>query len=142
MRNSNGNIFSFIPHVCYFLYHPRIAASEDRSLTTLSSTQMRGRKHNHKNIPAPFYQSSVTPPLPSVKTIKNLRKFKHARHFYIDRGLCIFLVQVFKTVSISFNNSELVRTLYSVGQYFIVEAIIHHYYCMLVKSFKGVTSRV
>ena len=34
LRNSNGNTFSFIPHVCYFSYHPWIAASEGRSLTT------------------------------------------------------------------------------------------------------------
>ena len=32
--NSNGNTFSFIPDVCYFSYHPWIAASEGRSLTT------------------------------------------------------------------------------------------------------------
>ena len=62
--------------------------------------------------------SSVTPPLPSVKSIKNLRsirKFKYARHLYIDRGLCTFYIQIFKTVSNSFNNSELVRTLHSVA---------------------------
>ena len=34
LRNSNGNTFSFIPQICYFLYHPWIAASKGRSLTT------------------------------------------------------------------------------------------------------------
>ena len=34
MLNSNGNTFSFIPRVCYFSYHPWIAASEGRSLAT------------------------------------------------------------------------------------------------------------
>ena len=37
------------------------------------------------------------------------------RDNYIDRGCCIFLMQMLKTVSISFINCELVRTLYSVG---------------------------
>ena len=57
LRNSNGNSFSFIPHVCYFSYHPSITASEAQSLTALFSTKMRGRKHSHKNIniSVPFY---------------------------------------------------------------------------------------
>ena len=33
LHNLNGNTFSFIPHVCYFSYHPWIAASEGQSLT-------------------------------------------------------------------------------------------------------------
>ena len=33
-KNSNGNIFIFIPHLCYFSYHPWIAASDGRSLST------------------------------------------------------------------------------------------------------------
>ena len=44
LRSSNGNTFSFILHVCYYLYLPWIAAAEGRSLTTLFSTKMRGRK--------------------------------------------------------------------------------------------------
>ena len=54
MGNSNGNTLSFIPHVSYFSYHPWIAASEGRSLTT--------QEHQH---PCPilleFFYSS--PPL-------------------------------------------------------------------------------
>ena len=46
LANSNGNTFSFIPHVCYFSYHPSIAASEARNLTAPFSTKMRGRKHS------------------------------------------------------------------------------------------------
>ena len=49
-------MLSIIPHVCYFSYHPSIAASEARSLTTLFSTKMRGRKHSHKNINIPVFQ--------------------------------------------------------------------------------------
>ena len=49
------------------------------------------------------------------KTLRSIRKLKSTWHFYIDWGLCIFLVQILKTISILFINSELVRTLYSVG---------------------------
>ena len=44
MANSNGNIFSFIPRVCYFSYHPSIAAYKTRSLTLLVSTKIREEK--------------------------------------------------------------------------------------------------
>ena len=37
------------------------------------------------------------------------------RDTYIEPELCIFLVQMFKIVSISLINFELVRTFYSVG---------------------------
>ena len=53
---SNGNTFSFIPHVCYFSYHLSIAASEAWNLTTLFATKMRGRKHSNKNINIPVFQ--------------------------------------------------------------------------------------
>ena len=43
-QNCDGNTFSFILHVCYFSYHPSIAGSEARSLTTLFSTKMRGEE--------------------------------------------------------------------------------------------------
>ena len=56
MRNSNETSFSFISHVCYFSYHPSIAASEARSSITLFSTKMRGRKHSRKNINIPVFQ--------------------------------------------------------------------------------------
>ena len=49
-QNCDGNTFSFILHVCYFSYHPSIAGSEARSLTTLFFTKMRGKKHSYKNI--------------------------------------------------------------------------------------------
>ena len=86
MRNSNRYTFSFIPHVCYFLYHVWIAASKDRIITSLFSTKMRGKEtqaQEHES-PAPCCWSFVTPaPLPSVKNIQNqqsIRKFKYARH--------------------------------------------------------------
>ena len=52
LRNSNGNTFSFIPHIRYFSYHLSIAASKTRSLTTLFSTKMRreetlSQEHKH-----------------------------------------------------------------------------------------------
>ena len=113
-------LFSFIPQVSYSLCHPWIAASEDGSFATLFSTQIRdgrggGDTATRSSTCLTHSVSSVTPPLPSVKSIKNLRsirKFKYARHLYIDRGLCTFYIQIFKTVSNSFNNSELVRTLH------------------------------
>ena len=52
----NGITFGFIPHLCYFSYHPSIAASEVRSLITFFFTKMRGRKHSHKNINIPVFQ--------------------------------------------------------------------------------------
>ena len=57
------------------------------------------------------------PWLLSVKTIKimmSITKLRHMRDTYIDQGICIFLIQMLKTVSISFINSELIRTLYLV----------------------------
>ena len=79
LHSMNGNTFSFIPCICYFPYHPCIPASEGWSLTT-----------QEINIPVPFYESSITPPLPSVKTIKKLRSieiFMHARHLHRQRAL-------------------------------------------------------
>ena len=43
IAKSNGNTFTFIPHVCYFSYHPSIAASETRSLITLFPAKNEGR---------------------------------------------------------------------------------------------------
>ena len=40
-RDSNGNTFSFIPHVCYFSYVSWIAASEGLSLASLFYTKMK-----------------------------------------------------------------------------------------------------
>ena len=48
LHYSNGNIFSFILHLCYFSYLPWIAASEGRSLITLFSTK-------NINLDLPFY---------------------------------------------------------------------------------------
>ena len=54
--------------------------------------------------------------LPLCKNHKKpeVDKISSMRNTYTDRGLCIFLVKMLKTVSISFINSKLVRTLYSV----------------------------
>ena len=116
LRNSHRKTSSFIHHLCYFSYLLWIAPSEGHSLTTLFSTKMRGRKqpqeHQH---PSPILLHFCHSSPASGKTILNLRslrKFKHARH--IDQRLCNFLLQMLKTVSILFINSELVTTLYSV----------------------------
>ena len=52
-------IFSFIPHVCYFSYHPWIVVSESRSLTT--------QEHQHPCLILLEFQHSSPS---SVKTIK------------------------------------------------------------------------
>ena len=112
LRSSNGNIFSVTPHISYFSYLPWIAASEGRS----SLAQIRDRKqpqeHQHSS-PILLEFCHYFPPLcKNHKKMRSIRKLKHARR--IDRGLCIFLVEMLKTVSISFINSKRVRTLYSV----------------------------
>ena len=86
MQNSTWNTFSFIPHVCYFSYHPWIAASEGQSLTT---------QENQHPCPTLLKLRHSSPPF--CKNHKNLRliwKFKQENH--IDRELCIFLVRCSK----------------------------------------------
>ena len=53
MRNSNWIAFSIIPHVCYFSYHPSIAASEAQSLTTLFSTKIREEETQSQELQHP-----------------------------------------------------------------------------------------
>ena len=77
--------------------------------------EVGGNSHKNINIPLPFCWSSVTPPLSSLKTIKNLlstRKFKHVRHLHWPRAL--YLPRADVQNIFWFINSELVRTLYSV----------------------------
>ena len=110
--NSNENTFSFIPHVCYFPCHPSIAASKSLSWTTLFSTKMRGGNTVTRTLTSlthSIWQPSLLPFF-LQKPWKNLRL--SMRDTYIDRGLCIFLMQMLKAVSISFINCELVWTLY------------------------------
>ena len=104
LRNSKGNTFTFIFHVLFFV-------------SPLDCCFRRLEFNNTRTKASPSLSFSIRvlslPPLPYIKTIKNLRpirKFTHARS-YIDRELCIFLVQMLKTVSIWFINYELVRTL-------------------------------
>ena len=44
--------------VCYFSYHPSIAASETRILTTLVSTKIRGEINSHKKVIIPLFQTA------------------------------------------------------------------------------------
>ena len=92
------------------------------------------QKHQHpRSILLEFRHSS--PPLPSVKTIENLRsirKFKHARHL-INLGFCIFRVQMLKQ-SLSRLLTGQNNLFEGLAFKYIVETIIPYYYCMLVKS--------
>ena len=89
-KSNRKDLVSFL--ICYFSYHSWIDAFEDPSLTTPFSTKMRGeetqpQEHQHT---CPFYKSSVTPPLPSIKTMKKprlIRKFKRARHLHWSRAV-------------------------------------------------------
>ena len=92
LRNSNGNNFSFIPHLCYFFISPLDCFFQRSEFDNTILYQNEGQRNSHKNIniPLSFYQSSITLPLPSVKTIKNLRsirKFKHVRQLYGPRAM-------------------------------------------------------
>ena len=101
LRNSNGNTFSFIPYVYYFSYHPWIAVYEDWSLNT----------QEHQN---PEFHHSP-PPLYKNHRKTEVDKKSSMQDTYTDQQLCIFLVQMLKTISISSITFELVRTLYSIG---------------------------
>ena len=117
--NTNGNSFSFMLHVCYFSYHPWIAVSEGESLTTLLSTKITGAGNTAARISKSLSNSLIVPSLSlsSVKTIKKLRLINKSgmRETDIHRRLCIFFVQLLKTVSILSISSELFRTLCLVG---------------------------
>ena len=107
-----------VSFLMYFIFHisPKLLLLEFNN-TLLYQNVGWGNCHKNINIPLPFYQSSVTPHLSSVKTTKiliSVRKFKHMRDTDIDWGLCILLVQMLKKVSISFINSEMAWTLYLV----------------------------
>ena len=93
---------------------------ENRSLKTLFSTQIRGeeKQPQEHQYPCPIlleFDHSSPRLCKNHKNLRSIRKLKHARHFYIDQGLCMFLIQMLIIVGISFINSELVKTLYSVG---------------------------
>ena len=109
LHDSNGNTFSFIPHVCYFKYHSWIAASEGRSLIT------QDLQH-----PCPILLEFCHSSRLLCKNQKKLEvneKNSGMRDSDTDLQLCIFLGQMFKIVRISFINSELVRTLYLAGYF-------------------------
>ena len=106
-----------MPHACYFSYHPSIAASEGGSLTT--------QEHKYPSpILIEFRHSS--PPF-----CKNPTKTRgqECETLALTEGFSIYLIQMLKTVSISFN------TLFGAVTFkFVVETVVHHY-CMLEKSF-------
>ena len=95
-------IFSFIPHVCYFSYHPWIAVSESRSLTT--------QEHQHPCLILLEFQHS---PPSSVKTIKT----------EVDKRI------------LACETLRLTLTFGGVTFKFVVQKIIHHCYCMLMRFF-------
>ena len=106
-KNSNGNTFSFILHVCYFPYHPWIAACEGRSLTKqehqLLSPILLEFRHSSLLLFKNHKKPEIDKKIQACETLK------------LKRDLCIFLVHLLKTVSILLINFELVRALYSVG---------------------------
>ena len=105
VNNSKGNAVSFIFH-----YHPSIAASEAQSLTTLLSTKTQSQQHQH---PCPILLQLHHSSLPFCKNHKQTLRLS-MQDTYIYWGLCIFLMRMLKTGSISFINCELVRTLHLV----------------------------
>ena len=96
-----------------FFILPSIASSEAWSLTTLFLPKMRGKETKSQEHHLCPILLEFHPPLPSVKTIKNL--VLSIQDTYIDQELCIFLIQLPETVSVLCNNCELVRTIYLVG---------------------------
>ena len=81
--NWNGNTFSFIPYVCYFLHHSSIAASEGRSLRTPFFTKMRGeetqlQEHQH---PCPILLEFCHSSPPFRKKPKK-SEVEHVRHLH------------------------------------------------------------
>ena len=131
MGNSNGNTFSFIPHVCYFSYHPWIAASKGRSLTT--------QEHQHPcAILLEFRHSS---PL-----CKNHKKTEVDKKIQACETLTLTESFVFSSCRCSKQSVSCLLTLNwsehfirGVSFKFVVETIIHHCYCINLIN-KGVIS--
>ena len=134
-------LFSFLMYVISHIT-PRLL------LLKFFPYQNEGGKDSHKkmNIPVPFYyQSSVTRPFLVSQNDKKpeVNKKLSMQDTYVEKRLCIFLVQMLRTVSISFINSKLVRMLYLEGLVSnIVKTVIHHYYCVPVKSFILINMRL
>ena len=126
LRNSNKNTFSFISHVCYFSYHPSTAASEDRSLTI--------QEHQH---PYPILLEFRHSSSPLCKNDKKREVDKK-----IQACETLRLVESFVGSSCRCSKQSVSRLLTrqntllgGLSFKFVVETIIHHCYCMLVKSF-------
>ena len=115
-----------MPHVCYFSYHPWIAASEGQSLTT--------QEHQHPYpILLEFYHSS-----PSL--FKNREQPEVDKNILACKTLTLTESFVFSLCRCSKQSVSHVVTLNWSEHFiwwafkFVVETIIHCY-CMFVKSF-------
>ena len=129
MHNSNGHTFSFIPHVCHFSYHPCIAASESQELTTT-------QEHQH---PCPILlQFRHSSPL----LCKNHKKPEVDKKIQACETVGLTDSFVFSSCRCSKQSVSRLLTLnwsehfiWWVAFKFVAETIIHHCYCILVKSF-------
>ena len=128
LSNSNGNTFSSIPHMLFLISPLNCCFRRLEFNNTLLYQKVRGRKYKNRNINilAPFYWNSIIPSLPSVK--------KHKKP-EVDKK-----IQTCETCSkqlvprlLTLNWSE--HFIQLVAFKFVVETIIHHYYCILVTSF-------
>ena len=139
MRNSNRYTFSFIPHVCYFLYHLWIAASKDRIITSLFSTKMRGEGNTSTRTwtSCPIlleFRHTCSPPICKKHTKQAVdKKIQVCETLKLTEGICILLV-IGSKQSVSRLLTGQNNFFGGVAFKYVVKTIIHYYYCMLVKS--------
>ena len=123
LHNSNGNTFSFNPHVCYFSYHPWIAASECRSLTT--------KEHQH---PCPIlleFRHSSPPQCKNHKKPEIDKKIQKCETLTLTESFVFSSYRCSKQLVSCFltlNWSEHFAHRFSFK--FVVKTIIHHCYCL------------
>ena len=100
----------------------------------LFSTKLRGKETSTKKSTSLSHSIRVPSLLPSSienynKTEVN-KKIQACETLTIDRGLCIFLIKILKTVSVLFLNTLFGEVAFKS----VAETILHHYYyCMLIK---------
>ena len=128
LHNSNGNTFSFIPHVCYFSHHPWTAASEGQSLTTY--------EHQHSFPILLEFRHSFPPFRKNHKKPEFEKKIQACETFLLTKSFVFSSCRCSKqSVSrlLTLNWSE--HFIPWVAFKFVVETVILHCYCMLMKSF-------
>ena len=136
----------------YFYFHSScmlfLISPLDYCFWKLFPTKMRGKKtatRKWTSLSPSIIRVLSLLPSSSLKTIKKpeVNKKLSMQDTYVEQRLCIFLVQMLRTVSISFINSKLVRMLYLEGLLSnVVKTVMHHYYCVPVKSFILINMRL